>query len=62
MVWCRSGVRGENLSVYNDFFLRATNTRKPLNPHALYHLLVFRAFLLSRAFVKFFIRETNQAS
>jgi hypothetical protein len=32
MVWCRAGIRSDFLSVYTDFFLRATNYRKPLKP------------------------------
>lgn len=32
MVWCRAGLRGDSLSVYIDFYLRATNLRKPPKP------------------------------
>ena len=44
MVWCRAGLRSENLSVYTDFFYEPQTFANRWNPHALYHVLATGLF------------------
>jgi hypothetical protein len=44
MVWCRAGLRGGFISVYTDFFLRATNLRKPIKPACTIPCVIHRQF------------------
>jgi len=53
MVWCRAGVRGENLSSYNKLFYEPQTFANLGNPHALYHVCApFLIFFMSQLGLK----------